>query len=153
MIDAITAAEDDEEDSIPDLVPEESNDEIGLSKVDMENHGEESITVGDDELSLNELYFNMTCVKPEIFVNQDQVCTQVFCDYTLQTLINEDKIVNLNQIRRGPQKPSLAVLERWAAGDGGASEAASYKDSLEIWDKHTRDQLVIIYRKNVFLEG
>ncbi len=92
---------------------------------------------------------------PEIFVNPDQVCTQVFCDDTLRTLINEDKIVNLNQIRRGPLQPSLAVLERWAAGDGGASEAyqeslETYQESLEIWDKHARNPQVIIYRKNIF---
>ena len=86
MIDAITAAEDDEEESISDLVPEEGDDEIGRSKVDMGNCGEKSITVGDDELSLNALYFNMACVKPEIFVNPDQVRTQVFCDDIFRTL-------------------------------------------------------------------
>ena len=108
-------------------------------------------TVDDDDLHLDALYFKG--VNPEIFVNPDQVRTQVFCDDTLRTLINEDKIVNLNQIRRGPQKPSLAVLERWAAGDGGASEAASYKEALEIWDKHTRNPRVIIYSKFFFEKG
>jgi hypothetical protein len=57
LIDATTEAEDEVE-SIPYLVPEES----------------------DDELSLNVLYFNLTYLNPEIFVNPDQVLTQVFCN-------------------------------------------------------------------------
>ena len=48
LIDAITAAEDAEEDGIPDLIPEESDNEIGIITVDMENNGEERIAVDDD---------------------------------------------------------------------------------------------------------
>jgi hypothetical protein len=49
-------------------------------------------------------------------------------------------------------KPTLADLECWAAGDNGASDAASNQEALDIWDKHARDPRVMIYRKkNVFL--
>ncbi len=50
--------------SIPDLVPEESDDEKNLSKSNSENGGKKIIADGDDEYSLRELYFHMTCVDP-----------------------------------------------------------------------------------------
>ncbi len=92
----------------------------------------------------------MTCADPKIIVQPSQVKPQVFCDDTIW-IMELGHVVKLDQIR-GPEAPTMAImmLERWAAGDCGASEAANYQ---EAWPSCIFGINIIknIYRINVLL--
>jgi hypothetical protein len=59
--------------------------------------------------------------------------------------------VSLQQILRGPLKPTIVQMERWAAGDGNASEAFNKHEAIELWEAHARNPQVNIYRRNIML--
>ena len=42
-------------------------------------------------------------------------------------------------------------MERWAAGDGNASEAFNKHEAIELWEAHARNPQVAIYRRNMIL--
>jgi hypothetical protein len=56
-------------------------------------------------------------------------------DDTIRTMKSAD-IVRQNPFFCGPEEPTVEKLERWAAGDGGASEAADPREAFDLWDRH-----------------
>ncbi len=98
----------DESDSIPDLIE-------------------------DDEDSV--VYIPMTSIvyaEHTKILTPVMVYTQVFTDDVLRCEKFTGEIVSLQQILRGPFRPTIMQMERWAAGDGNASEAFNKFEAIEL---------------------
>ncbi len=83
-----------------------------------------SIVAGNNEFHLKDIYSTMTSAGVEMTMDHRHVRTIEFLDETIRTV--NGVIVKPNQILQGLMKPTLAELERWAAGSCGASESFKY---------------------------
>ena len=62
------------------------------------------------------------------------VYTQVFTDDILRCEKITGEIVSLQQILRGPLKPTIEKMERWSAGDASTSDAFNKHEAIELWE-------------------
>ncbi len=74
---------------------------------------------------------------------------QAFCDDTVHidtigTTKSGDSL-RLDQILHRPEEQTVEKLERWAAGDGRASEAADIQEVFVLWKEYARDTKFIIH--------
>ena len=130
-------------------------DQQVILMLDMKENESNSIPdlIEDDK---EPVYIPMTSVvyaEHTKILTPDMVYTQVFqvTDDVLRCEKITGEIVSLQQILRGPLKPTIVQMERWAAGDGNASEAFNKHKANELWEAHARNPQVAIYRRNIML--
>ena len=124
----------DQQDDLPDLV---------------ESDGEDDEAIGS--IHNSSIFSNK--VDESIFITSDMVNTHLFCDDHIMTLKSNGNIILMSCVHRGPNYPTAEQLERWAAGDGGASDADNQQEAIITWEKHAKDSRVNVYRKNLFLRS
>jgi hypothetical protein len=88
---------------------------------------------------------------PDRIVEVTDVSIMVYPDNTIRMDKRTDELVKVRQIVNGPIYPSFTILEKWATGDGGASQALNNFEANSIWYNFGRIPQVNIYRMVVML--
>ncbi len=127
---------DDEYADLPELV-EEDLDEVNTS-------------LGKDAVIIPNLC--MISADASMILHQSEVTTHVFLDDVTRTLKSNGQKVVIRQIIQGPIYLTIQQMERWAAGDRGASYAEDASQATTTWQNHARDPKVNVYRKNIFFK-
>ena len=81
-------------------------------------------------------------VNGTLYITPDMTNTHIFCDDHIMTLKSNGNVIPMSYVHRGPVYPTEEQLERWAAGDDGASDAIDQQEAIVTWEKHAKDSRV-----------